>query len=52
MIGQWIKINRPQCKIINLQENTKTAISNNNKGTEKDDLDHTAVKKRHFVAIS
>ena len=36
-------------QIIDPQENTKTAISNNDKGTEKDDVDYTAVNRIHFV---
>ena len=39
-------------QIINLQENAKTAISNNDKETEKDNVDHTAANKIHFVATN
>ena len=37
---------------INPQENTKTASSNNDKGTAKDDIDHTAANRIHFVATN
>ena len=39
-------------QIINLQENTKTAISNNDKGTEKDDVDYTTANRIHYVATN
>ena len=52
MISQMNKNQQTPGQIINPQENTKTTISNNDKGTEKDDVDHTTANRIHFVATN